>query len=219
MSPGSRTRKTVEAKPSPYESSSTTKILASPVRRAPHTTFTVFQIAYSRNRRHAAKSAGPGFLGSRDELFAAPDSAHGHTTSGPHARILATAVARRGLRATIPEQWASSAWMGGSRRLCRIRTCETAPGLKAWADTYLTLHWRLRQFSLEPMPMDFVAYANACTSRASRRGRRRAPARYLSQGAPRSDPWRGPALWASTPDDTHRLVSELLVYRLGQVLG
>lgn len=35
--------------------------------------------------------------------------------------------------------------------------------IEAWADTYLTLHWRLRQFSLEPAPMDFVAYVNACT--------------------------------------------------------
>jgi hypothetical protein len=26
--------------------------------------------------------------------------------------------------------------------------------IEAWADTYLTLHWRLRQFSSEPEPMD-----------------------------------------------------------------
>jgi hypothetical protein len=35
--------------------------------------------------------------------------------------------------------------------------------IETWADTYLTLHWRLRQFSLEPAPMDFVAYVAACT--------------------------------------------------------
>ena len=26
----------------------------------------------------------------------------------------------------------------------------------------MTLHWRLRQFSLQPDPMDFVAYISAC---------------------------------------------------------
>lgn len=31
-----------------------------------------------------------------------------------------------------------------------------------WRDTYLTLHWRLRQFSLEPKPMDFVRYVSEC---------------------------------------------------------
>ena len=41
-----------------------------------------------------------------------------------------------------------------------LRNCTE---IEAWADTYLTLHWRLRQFSLEPVPMDFVAYVNACT--------------------------------------------------------
>lgn len=34
--------------------------------------------------------------------------------------------------------------------------------IEAWADIYLTLHWRLRQFSWEPGPMDFVAYVSAC---------------------------------------------------------
>ena len=37
-----------------------------------------------------------------------------------------------------------------------------AEDLHYWADTYLTLHWRLRQFSLQPGPMDFVAFAAAC---------------------------------------------------------
>jgi len=35
-------------------------------------------------------------------------------------------------------------------------------------DTYLTLHWRLRQLSFDPMPMDFVAYASACKWAAMR---------------------------------------------------
>ncbi len=35
--------------------------------------------------------------------------------------------------------------------------------VETWADTYLTLHWRLRQFSVEPRPMDFVRYVSACT--------------------------------------------------------
>jgi hypothetical protein len=30
-------------------------------------------------------------------------------------------------------------------------------------NTYLTLHWRLRQFSIEPAPMDFRAYIARCT--------------------------------------------------------
>ncbi len=29
-------------------------------------------------------------------------------------------------------------------------------------ETYLTLHWRLRQFSIEPGPMDFAAYVSSC---------------------------------------------------------
>src|SRR6266436_2119388 len=29
-------------------------------------------------------------------------------------------------------------------------------------ETYLTLHWRLRQFSIEPRPMDFAAYVSSC---------------------------------------------------------
>jgi hypothetical protein len=35
--------------------------------------------------------------------------------------------------------------------------------IESWADIYLTLHWRLRQFSLEASPMDFVAYVSECT--------------------------------------------------------
>lgn len=34
--------------------------------------------------------------------------------------------------------------------------------IEMWADVYLTLHWRLRQFSLHPGPMDFVNYVSAC---------------------------------------------------------
>jgi Domain of unknown function (DUF4272) len=34
--------------------------------------------------------------------------------------------------------------------------------IEAWADTYLTLHWRLRQFSLSPVTMDFVDYVSKC---------------------------------------------------------
>jgi hypothetical protein len=41
-----------------------------------------------------------------------------------------------------------------------LRDCSE---IESWADIYLTLHWRLRQFSLEPSPMDFVAYVSACT--------------------------------------------------------
>ena len=29
-------------------------------------------------------------------------------------------------------------------------------------ETYLTLHWRLNQFSIEPRPMDFAAYVSSC---------------------------------------------------------
>lgn len=31
-----------------------------------------------------------------------------------------------------------------------------------WEETYLTLHWRLRQFSIESGPMDFAAYVSSC---------------------------------------------------------
>ncbi len=34
--------------------------------------------------------------------------------------------------------------------------------IENWADTYLTLHWRLRQFSVEPGRFDFVSYASGC---------------------------------------------------------
>jgi hypothetical protein len=32
-----------------------------------------------------------------------------------------------------------------------------------WEETYLTLHWRLRQYSVEPVPMDFAAYVSSCS--------------------------------------------------------
>jgi hypothetical protein len=38
----------------------------------------------------------------------------------------------------------------------------SADEIQYWAHTYLTLHWRLRQFSLKPGTMDFVAYASEC---------------------------------------------------------
>ncbi len=38
----------------------------------------------------------------------------------------------------------------------------SADEIRYWAHTYLTLHWRLRQFSLQPGTMDFVAFAAAC---------------------------------------------------------
>jgi hypothetical protein len=41
----------------------------------------------------------------------------------------------------------------------RLRASEE---IEIWADTYLTLHWRLRQFSWDPRPMDFVSYVSAC---------------------------------------------------------
>ena len=50
----------------------------------------------------------------------------------------------------------------------RERTALATPRLRSldeigyWADTYLTLHWRLRQFSLKPVSMDFVAFASEC---------------------------------------------------------
>jgi hypothetical protein len=34
--------------------------------------------------------------------------------------------------------------------------------LEALLDVYLTLHWRLREFSLRPGPLDFVAFAEQC---------------------------------------------------------
>jgi len=34
--------------------------------------------------------------------------------------------------------------------------------IETWADTYLTLHWRLRQFSLSPDVMNFVDYVSQC---------------------------------------------------------
>lgn len=34
--------------------------------------------------------------------------------------------------------------------------------IERWADIYLTLHWRLRQFKLKPDLMDFVTYVSKC---------------------------------------------------------
>ena len=34
--------------------------------------------------------------------------------------------------------------------------------IEAWADTYLTLHWRLREFSLRSVTIDFVDYVSKC---------------------------------------------------------
>jgi hypothetical protein len=51
----------------------------------------------------------------------------------------------------------------------RQNTPFQAPRLRAaseieeWADIYLSLHWRLRQFSMHPGPMDFVTYVANCT--------------------------------------------------------
>jgi uncharacterized protein DUF4272 len=41
----------------------------------------------------------------------------------------------------------------------RLREMEE---IETWADTYLTLHWRLREFSQEHGAMDFVSYVSAC---------------------------------------------------------
>jgi hypothetical protein len=35
--------------------------------------------------------------------------------------------------------------------------------IELWAETYLTLHWRLRRFSLKPEPMDYVQFVSKCT--------------------------------------------------------
>jgi len=32
-----------------------------------------------------------------------------------------------------------------------------------WANTYLTIHWRLRQHSIDPAPLDFEGYVSRCT--------------------------------------------------------
>lgn len=51
----------------------------------------------------------------------------------------------------------------------RPRTVLTHPSLKAlpdifhWTKTYLTVHWRLRQFSLSREPIDFAQYVAHCT--------------------------------------------------------
>lgn len=38
----------------------------------------------------------------------------------------------------------------------------TSTRIEAWAATYLTLHWRLREYSLRPVAIDFVTYAREC---------------------------------------------------------
>jgi hypothetical protein len=35
--------------------------------------------------------------------------------------------------------------------------------IELWAETYLTLHWRLRRFKESPEPIDFAEYVSACT--------------------------------------------------------
>jgi hypothetical protein len=42
----------------------------------------------------------------------------------------------------------------------RLRDCAE---IEHWADTYLTLHWRLRQFSLDRRGMDFADFVSRCT--------------------------------------------------------
>ncbi len=50
----------------------------------------------------------------------------------------------------------------------RASTCLNNPALRAknrienWADTHLTLHWRLRQYSLRPEHIDLVSYVAKC---------------------------------------------------------
>jgi hypothetical protein len=34
--------------------------------------------------------------------------------------------------------------------------------IERWSNTYLTLHWRIRQFSIKPIPMDFVSFVSTC---------------------------------------------------------
>jgi hypothetical protein len=34
--------------------------------------------------------------------------------------------------------------------------------IETWANTYLTLHWCLREFSLRPITIDFVDYVSKC---------------------------------------------------------
>jgi hypothetical protein len=34
--------------------------------------------------------------------------------------------------------------------------------IEVWEETYLTLHWRLRHFSIESGPMDFADYVSSC---------------------------------------------------------
>jgi hypothetical protein len=34
--------------------------------------------------------------------------------------------------------------------------------IETWANTYLKLHWRVREFSLRPITIDFVDYVSKC---------------------------------------------------------
>lgn len=55
--------------------------------------------------------------------------------------------------------------LSGSSNIAKGRRCQrhtSVSELEYWADTYLTLHWRLREFSLKTGKMDFVAYASRC---------------------------------------------------------
>ncbi len=38
-----------------------------------------------------------------------------------------------------------------------------AANIEHWTDAYLTLHWRLRQYSLHPEVIDFSSYVESCT--------------------------------------------------------
>lgn len=50
---------------------------------------------------------------------------------------------------------------GPSGAMVRTRRVPAAR-IEAWANTYLTLHWRLREYSLRPVAIDFVTYAREC---------------------------------------------------------
>ena len=55
---------------------------------------------------------------------------------------------------------------GGARVRSRLRGTSSSsrrmPQIETWANTYLTLHWRLREFSLRPITIDFVDYVSKC---------------------------------------------------------
>jgi len=39
----------------------------------------------------------------------------------------------------------------------------SAADIEHWADVYLTIHWRLRQYSLKPEAIDFESYVESCS--------------------------------------------------------